>query len=186
MRAFGLAENAVLAEGALAEAGIDRSALVRDPRVEKVLLDTASYAGEDTSPAVAGARVVLTDTGAIERVEIRVAAGDPLDEIVLRSYCIGAAHMALGWVCSEGLAVDPDTGDILDLTIRSFGVIRPARTPPIDVTIVDDPFPPQPRASDAVFAAVAAATWNAITAYEGARPEIWPARETAAARALRR
>jgi hypothetical protein len=32
MRAFGLAENAVLAEGALDEAGIDRSALVRSPR----------------------------------------------------------------------------------------------------------------------------------------------------------
>ena len=84
---------------------------------------------------VAGARVVLDRTGAIERVEVRVAAGDPLDDVVLRSYCIGAAHMALGWVCSEGLAVDPDTGEVLDLTIRSFGVIRPARTPPIDVTI---------------------------------------------------
>jgi CO/xanthine dehydrogenase Mo-binding subunit len=94
--------------------------------------------------------------------------------------------MALGWVCSEGLAVDPDSGEVLDLTIRSFGVIRPAHTPPIDVTIVDDPLPPQARASDAVFAAVAAATWNAITKFEGTRPEIWPARATAAARALRR
>ena len=28
-----------------------------------------------------------------------------------------------------------------------------------------------------MFAAVAAATWNAITAYEGTRPEVWPARE---------
>ena len=130
--------------------------------------------------------MVLGATGAIERVEVCVAAGDPLDEVVLHSYCIGAAHMALGWVCTEGLAVEPDTGDVLDLTIRSFGVIRPARTPPIDVTILDDPLPPQARASDAVFAAVAAATWNAITAFEGTRPEVWPARETTAARALRR
>ena len=44
-------------------------------------------------------------------------AADPLDEVVLRSYCIGAAHMALGWVASEGLAVDAD-GEPLDLTIR--------------------------------------------------------------------
>jgi CO/xanthine dehydrogenase Mo-binding subunit len=175
----------VLAEGALAEAGVDRSTLVSDQRVDTVLLDAASYADEG-SAAVAGARVVLAPSGAIDRVEVCVAAGDPLDEVVLRSYCIGAAHMALGWVCSEGLAVDPETGDILDLTIRSFGVIRPARTPPIHVTIVDDPLPPQPRASDAVFAAVAAATWNAITEFEGVRPEVWPARETAAARALRR
>src|SRR5204862_486034 len=35
-------------------------------------------------------------------VHVRVRAGDPLDEIVLRSYCIGAAHMAIGWVTSEG------------------------------------------------------------------------------------
>ncbi len=105
---------------------------------------------------------------------------------MLRSYCIGAAHMALGWVCSEGLAVDPDSGAVLDLTIRSFGVIRPVRMPPVEVTILDDPGPPLARTSDAVFAAVAAATWNAITVYEGTRPEVWPARATAAARALRR
>jgi CO/xanthine dehydrogenase Mo-binding subunit len=184
MRAPGLGERTALVEGALTEAGIDRATLIQDERVQAVLVGTASRV--PGSDALAGARVLLSETGAIERVEVRVAAGDPLDEVVLRSYCIGAAHMALGWVCSEGLAVDPETGHVLDLTIRSFGVIRPARTPPIDVTIVDDALPPQARASDAVFAAVAAATWNAITAYEGTRPEVWPARETAAARALRR
>ena len=184
MRSPLVAEQSVLLEGALDAAGIDRSALVTHERVAAVLLDTASCTFD--SEALAGARVHVGSTGAIERVDVRVAAGDPLDEVVLRSYCIGAAHMALGWVCSEGLAVDPETGDVLDLTIRSFGVIRPARTPPIDVTIVDDQLPPQARASDAVFAAVAAATWNAITAYEGTRPEVWPARATAAARALRR
>jgi aerobic-type carbon monoxide dehydrogenase small subunit (CoxS/CutS family) len=184
-RAAGIAEQTVLLEAALHEAGVARAKVIGSPRVEEVLLDTVSFGSGDTE-ALAGARVLLTDTGAIERVEVRVAAGDPLDDVVLRSYCIGAAHMALGWVCSEGLAVDPDTGEVLDLTIRSFGVIRPARTPPIDVTILDDPLPPQPRASDAVFAAVAAATWNAITEHEGARPEVWPARQTAAARALRR
>jgi hypothetical protein len=65
-------------------------------------------------------------------------------------------------------------------------VIRPTRTPPIDVVILDDAGPPLPRASDAVFSAVAAAAWNAITVYEPTRPEVWPARDTAAARALRR
>jgi phosphopantothenoylcysteine decarboxylase/phosphopantothenate--cysteine ligase len=42
------------------------------------------------------------------------------------------------------------------------------------------------RASDAVFAAVAAAAWNSVTAHAGVRPEHFPARETAAARALAR
>jgi xanthine dehydrogenase small subunit len=92
-------------------------------------------------------------------VHVRVAGGEPLDEIVLRSFCIGAAHMALGWVTSEGIAVD-DAGAPLDLTIRSFGVLRAVDTPPITVEI--EPDDRQPRnASDAVFAAVAAAAWVA-------------------------
>ena len=91
------------------------------------------------------------------RIRVRVAAGDPLDEVVLRSYAIGAAHMAYGWVTSEGLAVDGD-GVVHDLTIRSFGIPRAVDTPPIDVTIDPAPGPPV-NGSDAVFAAVAAAVW---------------------------
>lgn len=182
-RATGLAEQTVLIEGALAASGASRLDLVTDERVASVLLDTCAVV---EGGAAAGARVhVDSATGALQRVDVRVAAGDPLDEVVLRSYAIGGAHMALGWVLSEGLAVDPDTGAVLDLTIRSFGVIRAKDTPPIEVTIVDDPGAPRPRSSDAVFAAVAAAAWNAIAAAEGERPESFPARETRAARRLR-
>jgi aerobic-type carbon monoxide dehydrogenase small subunit (CoxS/CutS family) len=184
LRAFPLAEHVVLAEGARQEAGVDPFDFPSDDRSLGVLLDTMARAASD---ALAGARVhVDPDSGELVRVEVRVAAGDPLDEVVLRSYCIGAAHMALGWVLTEGLAVDPDSGDPLDLTIRSFGVIRAKDTPPIDVTIVDDGGPPLARASDAVFAAVAAATWNAVTAAEGVRPETFPAVGTRASRRLRR
>jgi CO/xanthine dehydrogenase Mo-binding subunit len=94
--------------------------------------------------------------------------------------------MALGWVCTESLAVDHDTGEIHDLTIRSFGVIRARSVPPVDVEIVTDDTPPRERSSDAVFAAVAAATWNALARAEGKRPDTFPARETRAARRLRR
>ena len=106
---------------------------------------------------------------------MRVAAGDPLDEVVLTSYAIGAAHMALGWVLTEGIAVDPDTGEVHDLTIRSFGIIRAKDMPPVHVEIVDDPGAPLGGASDAVFAAVAAATWNAVSAADGERPVSFPA-----------
>jgi len=149
----------------------------------RVLLDTCARV---PSGALAGATVACAPDGTIEHVAVRVAAGDPLDESVVRSYAIGAAHMALGWVLTEGLSVDPETGDVHDLTIRSFGVIRARATPPIEVTIVDDPGEPLARSSDAVFAATAAAAWNSLTACEGARPERFPARDTAAARALRR
>ncbi len=183
LRAVGLAERVVLVEGALHVVGTDRAALVHDARAGSVLLDTCVAVG---SGAVAGGRVILDDFGHVERVHVRVAAGDPLDEIVLRSYAIGAAHMALGWVLTEGLAVDPVTGEVHDLTIRSFGILRAKDTPLIDVEIIDDPGTPLAHASDAVFAAVAAATWNAVSDAERARPETFPARETRAAAALRR
>jgi aerobic-type carbon monoxide dehydrogenase small subunit (CoxS/CutS family) len=103
-------------------------------------------------------------------VHIRVRCGAPLDEVVLRSYCIGAAHMALGWVRHEGLAVGPD-GVPVDLTIRSFGIIRPGEMPPVQVEIEVDPRFPEPvNGSDAVFAAVAAAEW-----IRQGCPQDWPA-----------
>jgi xanthine dehydrogenase small subunit len=92
-------------------------------------------------------------------VLVRVHCGTPLDIVVLRSYCIGAAHMALGWVRSEALSMSAD-GVPLDLTMRSFGVLRAVDTPRIEVEIEasgDEPV----NGSDAVFAAVAAAAWRA-------------------------
>jgi xanthine dehydrogenase small subunit len=115
--------------------------------------------------AVARAEVAL---GADPRVTVGVTCGRVLDDVVLRSYCVGAAHMALGWVTSEGLAVD-EAGDVHDLTIRSFGILRAVDTPPIDVTVEDEPDREPVNGSDAVFAAVAAATWLA----QGA-PPAWP------------
>jgi xanthine dehydrogenase small subunit len=183
LRAVGVAERMVLLEGALTEAGADRAELVTDDRAAGVLLDACAPA---VGGAIAGAAVDVDGvTGAINKVSVRVAAGDPLDEIVLRSYCIGAAHMALGWVLTEGIAVDAD-GEVHDLTIRSFGVIRAKDTPPITVHIADDGGAPRPRASDAVFAAVAAAAWNAVAAAESVRPDTFPARGTRAAQQLRK
>jgi xanthine dehydrogenase small subunit len=151
LRAVGLAEQAVLVAGALGR-DID------------VLTPSGARASARVSVSAAGAGAKVTG------VDVTLAAGDPLDEVVLRSYAIGAAHMALGWVTSEGLAVDAATGEIHDLTIRSFGVLRPADTPPITVTIAEDPAPARAHSTDAVFAAVAAATWNAC-----GRPATFPA-----------
>jgi hypothetical protein len=179
-RATGLAELAVLVEGAVDAAGVDRRLLTDDA----TLLDTCVRV---PSGASAGARVhVDRETGSVERIEVRVAAGDPLDEIVVRSYALGATHMALGWVCTESLTVDPITGETHDLTIRSFGIVRAKEMPPVDITLIRDERGPLAGSSDAVFAAVAAATWNALTRGEGTRPDTFPARQTRAARRLRR
>ncbi|HMX65144.1 MAG TPA: hypothetical protein PKX25_06170, partial [Microthrixaceae bacterium] len=123
-----------------------------------------------------GERVVVrTSEGAVaeasigaDGIRVRAAGGDILDPVVLRSYCIGAAHMAFGWVTSEGVAVDAE-GSVLDLTVRSLGVLKAADTPAITVELVPSDRPPV-RVSDAVFAAVAAATWRFL----GTPPD-WPA-----------
>jgi xanthine dehydrogenase small subunit len=108
------------------------------------------------SPDGAVAEAVVAEDGSIG---VWVRCGDPLDEVVLRSYCIGAAHQALGWVTSEAIAVD-ETGEPADLTIRSFGIIRAVDMPHVTVHIEPDTSP-SVRGSDAVFAAVAAAIWRA-------------------------
>ena len=116
-----------------------------------------------TSPDGATATASIDDAG----VHVTVDCGEVLDDVVLRSYCTGAAHMALGWVRSEALAVD-DAGAPLDLTIRSFGILRAQDVPPITVDITPSDGPAV-NGSDAVFAAVAAAAWRAA-----GHPPRWP------------
>ncbi|MCB9371824.1 MAG: 2Fe-2S iron-sulfur cluster binding domain-containing protein [Microthrixaceae bacterium] len=120
-----------------------------------VLVAAATGASEIVAP---GGGVAEAEVGP-DGLRVRVRCGDPLDEVVLRSYCIGAAHMALGWVTSEGLVVD-GSGEVHDLTIRSFGVLRAADTPPVAVDIEPSSSAPV-NGSDAVFAAVALAVWRA-------------------------
>jgi aerobic-type carbon monoxide dehydrogenase small subunit (CoxS/CutS family) len=115
------------------------------------------------SPEGAQAWARVDDSG----IHVRVQCGLVLDAVVLRSYCIGAAHMGLGWVRSEGIAVN-ESGEPVDLTIRSFGVIRAVDTPSIDIEIIDNDGP-SINGSDAVFAAVAAAAWRAA-----GFPSTWP------------
>ena len=117
-----------------------------------------------TDPVTGGSGTVRVMPG---RVEVEVRAGSVLDEVVLRSYCIGAVHMALGWVTSESLTVLPD-GEVCDLTVRSFGVLRASDMPHVEVVVVEGDGEPV-RASDAVFAATAAAVWR----LQGCPPS-WP------------
>ena len=116
------------------------------------------------SPDRARATAVIGPDGA---VRVTVAAGEVLDEVVMRSYAVGAVHQALGWVLREGVATDPE-GNVLDLTIRSFGILSARDMPAVDV-VVEDSGGPAVRGSDAVFAAVAAAAWLAA-----GLPPAWP------------
>jgi xanthine dehydrogenase small subunit len=113
-----------------------------------------------TGPSGATATAWLDEHDEVHvRVSCGVAADDELETAIARSYVIGAAHMALGWVRSEAIAVDAD-GHPLDLTIRSFGIMRAIDTPAVHVEFDHDPAMPAVNGSDAAFAAVAAAAWR--------------------------
>ena len=69
---------------------------------------------------------------------------------------------------SEGLAVDDD-GVPVDLTIRSFGILRAQRHARRSTIEIEPDDGPPVNGSDAVFAAVAAAAWRAA-----GYPPRWP------------
>ncbi len=136
---------------------------------EAAVVEAVRRVGRHTSGASTGVPVAVTAPSggravatcrADGSVEVTLCGGAVLDEVVLRSYGIGAAHQALGWVTSEGLAVDAD-GTVGDLTIRSFGILAARATPPITVRVEDQPGREPVNASDAALAAVAAARWLA-------------------------
>ncbi|MGB8861740.1 MAG: hypothetical protein WCC60_20970, partial [Ilumatobacteraceae bacterium] len=143
--------------------GPPTSAALRAAGWAEALVLIAPADGWVMAPNGARARADITD----ELVVVEVACGAVLDEVVLRSYCIGAVHMALGWVRSEGIVVGAD-GVPRDLTIRSFGVLRAIDTPAVEVTIQPSDSAPV-NGSDAVFAAVALAAWR-----HAGFPQRWP------------
>jgi len=130
-----------------------RGAVWAELAVLRASLQSGPEFSVDTPEGAAASASIAADG----TVHVRVDAGDPLDEPVLRSYCTGATHMALGWVRSEGLSVDA-SGTPHDLTIRSFGILRATDMPPIELAIAASTAEPV-NASDAVFAAVATAAW---------------------------
>jgi hypothetical protein len=107
------------------------------------------------SPAGAVASVAGGPGG----IGVSVSAGAALDEDVIRSYCVGAAHMGWSWATSEAMTTDA-SGDIHDLTVRSLGIMRSVDTPPIAVEVVHEPSVEPVNGSDAVFVAAAALAWR--------------------------
>ena len=121
---------------------------------EAEMLRTGLRGQNDWVHAPSGARAQAEIDQGIIRIE--VDSGTPLDWVIFRSYCIGAAHMAYSWVTSESLSVDL-SGEVQDLTVRSFGVLRSSDSPHIEVVSVGEG--EVLAAGEAVFAAVAAAAW---------------------------
>jgi CO/xanthine dehydrogenase Mo-binding subunit len=176
LRAAGWAEAAVLIAAAVAyregRVGVPGQPSTGRAEVHRPAGSTPPAGSTAAGGSTARAEVDVDAGGRPLAVRVEVAGGPALDATVLRSYATGAAHMGLGWVLSEAVAVD-ERGVPEDLTVRSWGVLRARDTPPIDVEVLDGPGPAC-NGSDAVFAAVAAATWIAL-----GLPSRWPARRGA-------
>ena len=152
--------------GAVRAAGwAEAAALVAAAGAPSDLVSVDGDAVTVVDPVHGGRATVRVADG---QVQVEVDAGEVLDEVVVRSYCIGAVHMALSWVTSESLTVTPD-GEVADLTVRSFGVLRAADMPHVEVVVAGDHGSAACRVSDAVFAATAAAVWR----LQGC-PPVWP------------
>jgi xanthine dehydrogenase small subunit len=162
----GPATSAALRAAGTAEALVLLAALTLRGALAGGSFDHSSHHVSIDAPNGSSASAALGLDGVI-RVE--VMCGRILDRAVLRSYVIGAVHMALGWVTSESLAVDSD-GTISDLTIRSFGIVRPADMPHVEVTLHEVDTEPV-NGTDAVYAAVAALVWS-VQGW----PTDWPTR----------
>ncbi|MFM7064436.1 MAG: 2Fe-2S iron-sulfur cluster-binding protein [Actinomycetes bacterium] len=143
----------------------EAAALVAAAGAPSDLVGVVDGAVTVVDPVHGGRATVRVAPGA---VHVEVDAGEVLDPVVVRSYCIGAVHMALGWVTSESLTVTAE-GEVADLTVSSFGVLRAADMPHVEVHVVGDGGAPARRVSDAFFAATAAAVWRS----QGC-PPVWP------------
>ncbi len=130
---------AVWAEAAVVEAARRAGGVVGVPRVGVPVAVV--------SPSGGRAEATFRADGSLS---LELSGGEVLDEVVLRSYGIGAAHQAVGWVTAEGLAVDGD-GVVGDLTVRSFGVLPARAMPAVEVTVVAAPGAVPVNASDGIW-----------------------------------
>ncbi|MBT8240130.1 MAG: hypothetical protein KJN63_02775 [Acidimicrobiia bacterium] len=126
---------------------------------EIAVLRTALHDPVEPVTIVGPAGGVATVEGGPDGIHVSISAGPVLDEIALRSYCVGAAHMGWSWVTSEAMTTD-SAGDIHDLTVRSLGIVRSADTPTITVQTVEQPSAEPVNGSDPVYVAAAALAWR--------------------------
>lgn len=159
--------SASLRSAGTAEARILTAAVGGD----ELLSDDAGGTALVEIPEATSARLLAGAERPSDEPPLRVVvrAGSPLDRSVLSSYVCGAIHQGLGWVLSEGLAVDA-AGNIHDLTIRSFGILTALAMPLIDIEVVEESGPAVP-VSDLVVAAAALSIWRAADF-----PPAWPVR----------
>jgi CO/xanthine dehydrogenase Mo-binding subunit len=115
--------------------------------------------------------VILTEDGTIERVVAAHDAGRIMNPTLFEGQIEGSVHMGLGYALTEDFPMHDGYADSLHL--RDCGILRAAKTPPIEVIGVEVPDEFGPYGAKGVgeigLVPTAAAVANAFFQYDGVR-----------------
>lgn len=92
-----------------------------------------------------GAQLVVIDpdTGDVERVRAAHDVGRAINPQLCEGQVVGSVHMGLGYALSEGLPCGID-GHPLHPDLRSQGIVKARKMPPVEVSLIEVPQPGSP------------------------------------------
>ncbi|MED5371927.1 MAG: molybdopterin cofactor-binding domain-containing protein [Myxococcota bacterium] len=135
--------------------------------------EVTSAEGYTSQRAVAAVRLV---DGEIAQVWVRSHAGEMPHPRLHRSRLLAAVQEGLGAAFTEAIATQ---GGIGDERLRTYGLIKSKRMPPVDAGLTEGGAAVSPGAAARI--AVAAACACALAKHEGRVREVYPARDCPAA-----
>ena len=130
--------------------------------------------------------VVLSDSGAVERVIAAHDVGRALNPQQCEAQIQGAVHMGLGYALTEELPCKD--GMPVTFKLRDIGVLRARDMPDVEVILVEEPEPEGPFGAKGVgeigLVPTAGAVASALDAFDGVRRMRLPMKDSPAARAI--
>jgi xanthine dehydrogenase molybdenum-binding subunit len=130
--------------------------------------------------------VVLSETGAVERVIAAHDVGRALNPLLCEAQIQGAVHMGLGYALTEELPCKD--GMPVTFKLREIGVLRAQHMPEVEVILIEDPEPEGPFGAKGVgeigLVPTAGAVAGALEAFDGIRRTRLPMKDSPAARAI--
>ena len=89
---------------------------------------------------------VDTETGALKVIKFVAAhdLGKVINPLLSEGQVEGGVHMGIGYAFWEGIQIDPDTGQYLNLNLMDYKTTSPVDMPPVDVILVESHEPTGP------------------------------------------
>ena len=89
---------------------------------------------------------VDTETGALKIIKFVAAhdLGKTINPILAEGQVQGGVHMGIGYTFWEGIQIDPETGQYLNLNLLDYKTTSPVDMPPVEVILVESQEPTGP------------------------------------------